>query len=299
MSSDATAYPNRGASKAAIEQHYDVGNAFYERFLGPTMAYSAGSWNEPANRDTLDAAQERKLDWHLDAVRADGAARLLEVGCGWGSLARRLVVRRADVSYLGLTLSEVQAGYIRARYPSHIDVQVVPWQEFSPEVRFDGIVSIEALEHFASHTADRAARIAAYREFFAFCARVLRPHGRVSLQANTWLDVEPGREARHLAEFRIVELFPETGLPHVNELVAASDGLFNVLLIEARPHDYVYTHRAWVRRLRENRAEFAAMIGEQNAEKYLRTYTFFLNAFLAGAVSLYRLVLERRGATVG
>ena len=76
MSSDQTTYDNVGASKDAIQYHYDVGNDFYAAFLGPTMCYSAALWLEDAADDTLDAAQRRKLDWH---IRASGAHRAASV----------------------------------------------------------------------------------------------------------------------------------------------------------------------------------------------------------------------------
>jgi cyclopropane fatty-acyl-phospholipid synthase-like methyltransferase len=63
-----TGFGNRGASAGAIQQHYDVGNDFYAAWLGPTMVYSAARWLPDEGPDALDAAQERKLDWHLAAA---------------------------------------------------------------------------------------------------------------------------------------------------------------------------------------------------------------------------------------
>ena len=79
------AIPNLGASKVEIQAHYDREPRLYEQFLGPNLAYSAGIWKEPANRDTLEAAQLRKLDWHIDMSGADSAQRVLDVGFGWGA----------------------------------------------------------------------------------------------------------------------------------------------------------------------------------------------------------------------
>ena len=99
----ARTYENRGASKAAIQSQYDAGNAFFERLLGRTMGYSAGLWVEPARRDSYDAAQERKFDWHIDWSSADTARDVLEVGAGWGSFVARLAARNPQAVVTGLT----------------------------------------------------------------------------------------------------------------------------------------------------------------------------------------------------
>src|SRR5437667_6285784 len=140
-------YENVGASKSAIQHHYDVGNTFFERFLGPTMAYSAGCWREPATHDTLDDAQIRKLDWHIDWSGGNTAQRLLEVGCGWGSLIKRLAVRNPSAEIIGVTMSDAQAAYLRASSDRRAEIAVMPWQQFQSNQRFEGIVSIEAIEH--------------------------------------------------------------------------------------------------------------------------------------------------------
>src|SRR4051812_37792768 len=98
-----------GASAAAIAHHYDVGNEFYALWLDPSLTYSCGLWY--ADED-LAAAQLNKLDWHLDHAGARGAKRLLDIGCGWGSLLRR-AVQAHDVAHgVGLSLSAAQLRWI-------------------------------------------------------------------------------------------------------------------------------------------------------------------------------------------
>ena len=71
----------RGALPEAIEHHYDVGNAFYRLWLDESMSYSCALWD--GEDDALAAAQMRKIDYHVGQARAAGAARVLDVGCGW------------------------------------------------------------------------------------------------------------------------------------------------------------------------------------------------------------------------
>lgn len=74
--------PNLGASKASIQAHYDREPRLYERFLGASLAYSAGMWIEPSNRDTLEAAQLRKLDWHINISGANPPSVCLRSASG-------------------------------------------------------------------------------------------------------------------------------------------------------------------------------------------------------------------------
>jgi cyclopropane-fatty-acyl-phospholipid synthase len=290
--------PNLGASKASIQAHYDREPRFFERFLGPSFTYSAGIWNEPATRDTLDAAQFRKLDWHIDMMGADRAQRVLEIGFGWGGLIKRLITRRPDLDYVGLTLADNQAKYVRSYAPANFATEISAWQDYQANRPFDAIVSLEAFEHFAGNNADRQGRIEAYRLFFDFCARTLRVGGRVSIQINGWANIEFGSEARHLAQSGIESFWSEGNLPYASEVVLASEPWFNLVHLEAKPHDYVYTLRAWIRNLRSYETELAALVGAEMVSHYVRNLRVCLDAYVAGAITLYRLVLERKGPVV-
>src|SRR5260370_1510406 len=80
---------NPGASKAAISFHYDLGNEFFRLFLDREWCYSCAMYDQEP--DTFEAAQQRKLEYHIQQARADGAARVLDIGCGWGALQKKLV----------------------------------------------------------------------------------------------------------------------------------------------------------------------------------------------------------------
>ena len=97
-----------GATQQAIEHHYDVGRDFFRLWLDERMVYSCALWTGPLD-DDLDAAQVAKLDWHASVARADGVARALDVGCGWGAMLRYLTDERHVGRVTGLTLSSDQA----------------------------------------------------------------------------------------------------------------------------------------------------------------------------------------------
>src|SRR5215216_2672301 len=121
---------NPGASSEAIQSHYDVGNEFYSLWLDPTLSYSGAMW-EPG--DTLETAQLRKIDFHIEQSGARGAERVLDVGCGWGGVLRRLVGAHGVEKAVGLTLSRAQAEWIAAFDIPNLEVRVESWSEHQPE----------------------------------------------------------------------------------------------------------------------------------------------------------------------
>jgi cyclopropane-fatty-acyl-phospholipid synthase len=298
LQTSAVPVPNLGASKASIQAHYDREPRLYEQFLGPSLAYSAGIWNEPASRDTLEAAQMRKLDWHIDMSGADRGQRVLEVGFGWGSLIKRLMVRRPGIDYVGLTLADNQAQYVRRYAPDNFVTEISAWQDYQTNRLFDSIVSLEAMEHFAANTASRDQRIDAYRLFFEFCARTLRVGGRASIQVNGWANIELGSETRLKADSGIDKFWLDGNLPHASEMLLASEPWFDLVHLEGKPRDYICTLREWVRNLRRHEAELTALVGADMLKDYLNNLKLCLNAYIAGAVTLYRLVIERKGPAV-
>ncbi|MHC5729130.1 MAG: class I SAM-dependent methyltransferase, partial [Nostoc sp.] len=115
---------NPGASAEAIQHHYDAGNDFYQLWLDPTITYSAALWEE---NDTLESAQIRKLDYHINQARVSNANRVLDVGCGWGSTLKHLVDVHNVKQAVGLTLSNGQAERISLFQHPQIEVRVESW----------------------------------------------------------------------------------------------------------------------------------------------------------------------------
>jgi len=102
-----------GGSAAAVQFHYDVGREFYALWLDNSMTYSSALWNDDPH-DTLQDAQRRKIDHHLNVARVDRANAVLDIGCGWGGLALELA-RNEHVEALGVTLSREQLSIAQNR----------------------------------------------------------------------------------------------------------------------------------------------------------------------------------------
>src|SRR5262249_48565126 len=135
-----------GASARAIETHYDVGNGFYELWLDPTLTYSCALW--AGEDDTLDAAQLRKLDYIGAPALARNAKRVLDIGCGWGGLLRRLTSHGVGEA-VGLTLSRAQHDFVSGLALPGVETRLESWRDHRPSRPYDGIVSVGAFEHFA------------------------------------------------------------------------------------------------------------------------------------------------------
>ena len=283
---------NKGASQEAIQYHYDVGNDFYQAWLDGGMSYSAAIWpNDRHQPVTLEEAQNAKLDWHLSSAGAGKGMRLLDIGCGWGSLIHRGLTERGIGSAVGLTLADEQAAHNRERFAGEaVEIRVSAWQDFTDPQPFDAIISIGAFEHFAKPDMDPAEKTACYAEFFRFCASALGNGGRLSLQTITWMNMAREQETANLP----LHIFPESNLPRVAEIVAAAEPSFHTMQMHNRPRDYALTLREWMKRLRANKGPLEDKYGKELVNRYLQGFASFALGFDHGVLGLTRWSLMKR-----
>ena len=277
----------RGGAEAAIQHHYDVSNAFYALWLDESLTYSCAMWGEGDNLEDLAAAQQRKLDFHLAAAGASRACRILDIGCGWGSLLDRALNQVQVEEATGLTLSEAQFQHISARGDPRLQVRKESWIDHVPSCKYDSIVSIGALEHFASPGDSPRHKIGLYREFFHRCRSWLQPDGAMSLQTIAYATMQPNENNDFISK----HIFPDSELPQPHELVEAASGLFELTLLRNDRLQYGRTCDLWYRNLHRRRTEAVAIVGEEKVrhyEKYLRVSSF---GFRSGRVGLLRLAL--------
>ncbi|MER8161417.1 cyclopropane-fatty-acyl-phospholipid synthase family protein [Streptomyces sp. NPDC094472] len=227
--------------KKAISHHYDVGNDFYELVLGPSMVYSCAYWDRPDS--ALEDAQRAKLDLVCRKLALQPGQRLLDVGCGWGSMVLH-AAREYGVRAVGVTLSEEQAAYARKRIADagltdQVEIRVQDYREV-PDGPYDAISSIGMAEHVGS---------VRYAEYTAILHRLLRPGGRV-LNHQIARRPQPDEEAYHVDEFIDRYVFPDGELAPVGRTVTQlEEAGFEVRDVEAIREHYALTLRSWVANL--------------------------------------------------
>ncbi len=159
-------------AKRNIAAHYDLGNDFYAAWLDPTMTYSSARFASAGQ--PLEDAQRRKLALLLDRLELQPGQHLLDIGCGWGSLA--IEAAKRGVSVIGLTLSEEQKAWAdakvaEARLSDSIEIRLQDYREISEQ--FDAVSSVEMVE---------AVGMRWWGAYLDSIARNLKPGGRAALQ---------------------------------------------------------------------------------------------------------------------
>lgn len=273
----------RGASPHAIQAHYDRGNEFFRLWLDESMTYSCASWR---NASSLFEAQVAKLDLHAQLAGAVGASRVLDVGCGWGALLKRLVRHHGVRCAVGLTLSPAQADYIKMMNELGVHVAVEGWRDHSPSEPYDAIISIGALEHFVRPEMSREERIAEYREFFDRCRGWLKPGGAMSLQTIAY-------GVGQFTHGAVSSIFPESDLPTISQLAEAVQQSFEIVSLNNDRLDYVMTCRAWLERLRARREEAVQVVGSEVVDHYEAFLAASARGFDASIFCLLRMRLLR------
>ncbi|MFJ1974992.1 class I SAM-dependent methyltransferase [Streptomyces sp. NPDC087903] len=231
---------SRRSDKRAISHHYDVGNDFYEIVLGSSMVYSCAYWSAPEPDGTLEDAQRDKLELVCRKLALTSGQRLLDVGCGWGSLAIH-AAREHDVRVVGITLSQEQAAYARKRVAEEgltdrVEIRVQDYRDVV-DGPFDAISSIGMAEHVGAER---------YLEYADLLHRLLAPGGRL---LNHQIARRPQRDESTYAldEFIDAYVFPDGELAPlgttVNQLERAG---FEVRDVESIREHYALTLRRWV-----------------------------------------------------
>ena len=286
-----------GASPAAVQSHYDVSNAFYSMWLGPTLMYSSGLWSSGADDpNDLDAAVLRKIDFFAHQVLRRAGAGVLDVGCGWGGSLRRLSAAHRTGPSVGLTLSASQRDFIGDRPILNTDIRLESWADHEPLRPYDGIVSFGAFEHFARDGTTSIERIHAYRRFFGRCFEWLKPDGRLALETITH-DAAPDTQSplgRGPLGDRVLEIYPESICPHLSEIVLGFEPYFEVELLRSDAADFARTTRLWHMALRAHETAAVELIGAGIVRRFRRYLVSSEMQFRTNTITNCRLVLHRR-----
>jgi cyclopropane-fatty-acyl-phospholipid synthase len=276
--------PRRDA--AAVTHHYDVGNQFYALVLGPTLVYSCAVWTDEGTG--LDAAQEAKLDLVCRKLGLRPGMRLLDVGCGWGSLALHAAARYG-VDVVGITLSGEQAALARERIADaglseRITVRVQDYRAVD-DGPFDAIASIGMAEHVGRPGMPGYVR--ALHDLLVPGGRLLHHAIAWSAEETTWGD------DTFIARY----VFPDGELISLADTVAALETAFEVLDVEALRRHYALTLRAWVDRLEKNWDAAVRLVGEGRARVWRLYMAASALSFENGKLGVNQVLVAREGGT--
>ncbi|MFJ9040498.1 class I SAM-dependent methyltransferase [Streptomyces sp. NPDC102406] len=247
----------KGSDKRAISHHYDVGNDFYELVLGPSMVYSCAYWESPDA--TLESAQRDKLSLVSRKLALKPGMRLLDVGCGWGSMAIH-AAREHGVSVVGVTLSQEQAAYARKRVADEgltdrVEIRVQDYRDVR-DGPYDAISSIGMAEHVGSER---------YLEYAHDLHALLKPGGRL-LNHQIARRPQEDESAYEVDEFIDAYVFPDGELAPVGTTTALLERAgFEVRDVEAIREHYALTLRRWVRNLEARWADALRLVSPGRA----------------------------------
>lgn len=272
---------------AAIRHHYDVGNEFYALVLGPSMTYSCARF-QPGEA-SLEAAQRSKHELICQklGLGARKGMRLLDVGCGWGSLVLHAAVEHG-ASAIGITLSPSQAREARRRVEEagvaeHVEIRLQDYRDLAGET-FDAIASVGMFEHVG------ARRMGTY---FARLAALLRPEGRLLNHAIS----KAGGLTMKGGTFINRYVFPDGELIDVADVVRQMEraGL-EVRDIESLREHYVKTLRAWIANLEASWERAVSLAGPARARIWRLYMAASAVRFELNVLGVHQVLGVRTGA---
>lgn len=267
--------------RQAISYHYDVGNDFYRLFLDEEMVYSSGYFLDPS--ESLDKAQQRKLDVICRKLDLQPGQRLLDVGCGWGALVLH-AAKHYGVEATGITLSARQAAYARERIAAEgLAHKVEILEKDYREVRgtFDAIASVGMFEHVGEKQ---------MRRYFDQLRKLLAPGGAL---LNHGIGTRFDRDVRRRKPtFVSTYVFPDGELLPVEDVIGIAERSgFELRDLESLRTSYALTLRRWVANLERNREAARDLAGE----RIYRIWRVFMAgsalSFERARISVYQLLL--------
>jgi cyclopropane-fatty-acyl-phospholipid synthase len=271
---------NRRRAFIVGKQHYDLGDDLYERMLDPRMIYTCAYW---ANAQTLDMAQEAKLDLVARKMGLERGMRVLDIGCGWGGAAQ-FMAERYHASVTGVTVSQNQAQTAQRRCAGlPVDIRLQDYRSLAGN--FDAIYSLGMFEHVGVRN---------HRTYLTKVHELLRPDGlfvlhtigsnRSSVATDPWIEKY---------------IFPNGQIPSLAQIASAAEGLWVIEDVHSFGVDYDRTLMAWS----ENFERHWAQIAPRYGERFRRMWHFWLMAsaanFRARKTQLWQIVMSPKGVTGG
>lgn len=267
-------------SKKVAQTHYDLGNELFSHMLDARMMYSCGYWK---TAQTLDEAQTAKLELACQKLKLQPGLRLLDIGCGWGGLAK-YAAENYGVSVVGVTISQQQYEYAKqycAGLP--VDIRLIDYRNINE--KFDRIVSIGMFEHVGHMN---------YRHFMEIVHHALSDDGLFLLHTIG------ANETYSLANQWIVKyIFPNGIVPSMAQIGTAYEKLFIMEDWHNFGAYYDNTLMAWYENFDKNWEKLKSIYDE----RFYRMWTYYLlscaGTFRARTNQLWQIVFSKNGVLGG
>jgi len=294
----------RSRDRSAISHHYDVSNDFYRIVLGPSMVYSCAVWESP--EQSLEEAQAAKLELICRKLGLRPGMRLLDVGCGWGSLVMHAAAHHG-VEAVGITISTEQAALARERVAAaglddRVEIRLQDYRDVH-DGPFDAISSVGMFEHVGRNRME---------EYVRDLYGLLRPEGRLLNHAigRPGYPQGDGRIGRTKALYRRIAtavgsdvtsrvdsrlmqryVFPDGELHEVGVVVSMlQENGFEVRHLESLREHYALTLRHWVSNLEAGWEAAAAEVGEARARVWRLYMAACAITFGLGGVTVHQVL---------
>ena len=280
---------SKARDAASVSHHYDVGNEFYRLVLGESMVYSCAYWTQDRSPHyTLDDAQRDKLDLVCSKLGLRPGMRLLDVGCGWGSLALR-AASECGVSVVGVTVSQAQVDLARARVRAagldgQVEIRLQDYRDVS-DGPYDAISSVGMSEHVGrSRLVDYARTL---HDQLAPGGRLLN-HAIASVRSLPPVSKdEPG--------FIDSYIFPDGEVVPLSTTLDAFEHVgLEVRDTEALREHYGRTLRTWVDNLQEHWDHALELVGEGRARTWLLYLAACALAFEQGNITIHQVLAVKQ-----
>jgi cyclopropane-fatty-acyl-phospholipid synthase len=274
----------RRGNRANVQHHYDVSNAFYKLWLDARLVYSCAYFR--TEDDTLDDAQEQKLDHICRKLRLAPGERFLDIGCGWGALIF-WAAQHYGVQATGITLSQNQHDHVKAEIAARglqgrVEVELRDYLDLSDGARYHKVASVGMFEHVGLRNFGR---------YFGKIRRILEPGGMVLNHGIThnWLGAR--NLGSGIGDFVEQYVFPGGELAHVHRVIEAmADEGLELVDAEALREHYARTLWRWVERLEANAQAARAEAGEERFRVWRIYMAGSAHAFDRGWLSLWQLL---------
>jgi cyclopropane-fatty-acyl-phospholipid synthase len=281
------------ATQADIESHYDVDNDFFALFLDENyLGYTCGVWG---NATTLEQSQLAKFERLCRYANVQVGDHVLDVGCGWGGLLKYIVDTYPNSHAHGVTLSSNQANYINNLHKPKVTADNLSWKDYSmPTRKYDAIVCVCALEHFATFEENVAGKQReVYKTFFDWCLNASTPEARFGIQS-----IVITRPPKNLGELRGAKylqekVFPGSALSSISDIQAAIVDKYEIVEAKTIGQDYVLTLEELKKNLIKNKVKIITKYGQDLFDHYITYFDGAICCFAEGYWDVFQASLKR------